>query len=182
MVGTLRELPAVRAAGACNGHRLVDFNQLGVAMVRAAGLEDERFTKPVAKMRERMAQVAASGDLFLMALVRVLRDLAAKPTHTNHVELVSVARRLDPALAVVHYDQSRIRITVRPETLHRYLPQNCGGLDRNSAMPATARGLTDAIRRAKPLLGSMNRNTDERKARGRTVLCFDFDQVAVNET
>ena len=182
MVGALRELPGVRANGSCNGHRLVDFDQLGVAVVQAAGLEADRFTNPVAKMRERMARVAGSGDLFLMALVRVLRDLAAKPTHADHVELVAVARDLDPALAVVQYDQTRIRITVRPETLHRYLPQNFGGLDRNSAMPATARGLTDAIRRVQPMLGSMNLNTDERTARGRTVLCFDFDQVAVNET
>ena len=180
MVGVMRELPSVRESGAYTGHRLVDFDQLGVAMVRSAGLEDEKFTKPVMRMRERMARRTASGDLFLMALIRVLRNLAANPTHTEHVDVAAVARGMNPALGVVAYDGGRIRITVKPETLHQRMPLNAG-FDRNSAMPATPRGLTDAIRRVQPMLSGMGVNVDELTARGRCVLRFDFDLGAVHE-
>ena len=180
LVGVLRELPAVRASGKWQ-HRQVDFDQLGEAMVQSAGLPAGKFLTAVGKMRGRMARRTASGDLFLMALIKLLKDLAGKPTHTEHVDVATVARGMTPALAVVAYDENRIRITVKPETLYQRMPLSVSGGDRSNVLPATPRGLTDAIRRVQPMLSGLGINVDELTARGRSVLRFDFPEGAVHE-
>ena len=180
LVGVLRELPAVRASGKWQ-HRQVDFDQLGEAMVQSAGLPPGKFITAVGKMRERMARRTASGDLFLMALIKLLRDLAGKPTHTEHADVAAVARGMTPALAVVAYDEHRIRITVKPETLHQLMPLSVPGVERSNALPATPRALGDAIRRVQPMLSGLGIDVDELTARGRSVIRFDFPEGAVHE-
>ena len=180
LAGVLRELPAVRASGQWR-HRMVDFDQLGEAMVQSAGLAPGKFITAVGEMRERMARRTASGDLFLMALIKLLRDLAGKPTHTEHVDVAAVARGMTPALSVVAYGENRIRITAKPETLHQRMPLAVSGGDRSKALPATPRGLGDAIRRVQPMLSGLGINVEELTARGRSVLRFDFSEGAVDE-
>lgn len=88
---------------------------------------------------------------------------------------------MTPALAVVAYGENRIRVTARPEALHLRMPMNISVSDRSNVLPATARALTDAIRRVQPMLSSLGIDVDELTARGRCVLRFDFPNGAVNE-
>lgn len=182
LVGVLQQLPIVRSSGDW-GHRLVDFDQLGEAMVRSAGLEAGTFLSAIGALREQMARRAASGDPFLTVLMRALKTLSEKPTSVDHVKPSAIAT-LTPALAlsVVVYDRDRVRIMVRPEALHQRLPMTAGAFDRGNVVPGSARGLSDAIRRVQPMLSSLAINVDELTARGRTVLRFDFDCEALNET
>ena len=179
LVGVLQGLPAVRALGKWQ-HRQVDFDQLGEAMIQSAGLPPGKFITAVGKMRERMARRTASGDLFLMAAVSLLKTLAGKPTHTEHVS-PNAALAISPPLVVVAYDGSRVRITGRANELLRRLPTIHAGVDRSNAIPATARGLLEAFRRVQPMLSGLGINVDELSPQGRSVLRFDFDMGAINE-
>lgn len=176
--GALRELPEVRSSGEW-GHRLVDFDQMGEAMVKAAGLRPGVFLEAVGQMRERMARRAVSGDIFLMALLAALRKLAANPTHTRQPSLNAVLQ-LKNQLAVVADDAGRIVITVRPEAMRKELPFS-NDFRQQGAIPATARGMTDAIRRVQPLLSSIGVQVQELASGTRTLLRFAFDGGAINE-
>lgn len=176
--GALRELPSVRANGNWS-HRLVDFDQMGEAIVKAAGLRPGVFLKAVGEMRERMARRAVSGDMFLMALLGALRKLASKPTHTTQPSLNAVLQLKDQ-LAVVADNVDHIVITVRPEALHKQLPIYSDYRQRD-AIPMTARGLTDAIRRVQPLLKGLGIQVQELASGTRTLIRFAFDAGAINE-
>ena len=179
LANALRELPAVRAR-ADWGHRLVDFDQMGEAMAKAAGLTPGTFVAAVTQMRERMARRSASGDMFLTELLRVLRDLATKPTHTEQPSLRAVMKS-SPARAVLAYGEGRIEITARPGAIRELLRPLVGVTWRENPIPATDRGVTDALRRVQPLLASMGVAVDEVPFGSKTLIRFDFVVGAVHE-
>lgn len=172
--GALRELPAVRARQAWS-HRLVDFDQLGEAMVAAGGAKAGTFIKAIGGLRESMARRTASGDLFLVAMLEVLRTLAAKPTHSTQPSLNGVLQ-LRPALCVVGGDNGSFTVTARPGALRALLPLPAlNTYSRDRGTPATDRGVIDALRRVQPLLASMGVDVSEVTSGTRTLLRFVFD-------
>lgn len=176
--GGFRELPRVRAR-ADWAHRLVDFDQMGEAVIAAAGLPEGTFLRVVGQMREHMAQRTASGDMFLMALLAALRKLAAKPTHTQQPSLNAVLQ-LPSKLAVLAYGDNRIEVTARPGGLQSLLP-SFAGFSRDGAIPATERGLIDAVRRVQPLLAGIGVDVQELASGSRTLLRFDFGLESIRD-
>lgn len=179
LFGAMRELPAVRASGTW-GHRLVDFDQMGEAVVKAAGLRQGTFLEVVGQMRERMARRSASGDVFLLDLLALLRRLSAKPDHSEQPSLGAVAKR-DPAIAVLAYGENRIEITGRPAALHYLLMPPNWMQSRQTALPSTARGFVDALRRVQPMLHGLGVQVQELPFGTRTMIRFDFDLGAIRE-
>lgn len=177
--GAMRELPAVRANGTW-GHRLVDFDQMGEAVVKTAGLKQGTFLEVVGQMRERMARRSASGDVFLLDLMVLLRRLSASPTHSEQPPLNAVAKR-DPAIAVLAYGDNRIEITGRPAALHHLLMPVNWEHSRPTALPTTARGFADALRRVQPMLHGLGVRVQEIPFGTRTMIRFDFDLGAIHE-
>jgi hypothetical protein len=177
--GALHELPAVRAKAGWS-HRLVDFDQLGEAVIAAAGMKSGTFLTVINQVRERMARRTASGDLFLMAFLGVMRKLALKPTHTRQLSLNAVLQ-LSPQISVLAHGDNRIEITARPGALHKLLPLHMGGLGRDNAIPATERGLADAVRRVQPLLHSMGVDVMELTSGSRSLIRLDFNSGAIRE-
>ena len=177
--GAMQELPGVRARDGW-GHRQVDFDHMGEAMIAAAGAKPGTFLAAIGQMRERMARRTASGDLFLMALCAVLRKVAVKPTHTGQLSLNAVLK-LNPQMSVLAYGDNRIEVTARPGALHKLLPLSHGGFGRDSAIPATERGLADAVRRVQPLLHGIGIDVLELASGSRPLLRFDFAAGVVHE-
>jgi hypothetical protein len=177
--GALRELPGVQSSGTWE-HRLVDFDQIGESMVKASGLKPGTFLTAVGQMRERMARRTASGDLFLIALLKVLRKLAGSPTHATAPTLNAVLQS-DKKMSVVQYGERRVQITTRPSALHKLLPSTNPAYGQHNAMPATERGLTDAIRRVQPLLDTMGIKVQELASGTRSLIRFDSDRDALND-
>jgi energy-coupling factor transporter ATP-binding protein EcfA2 len=172
--GALRELPAVRARTGW-GHRLVDFDQMGEAMMAAGAAKPGTFIAAIGKLRESMARRTASGDLFLVALLEVLRKLAPRPTHAVQPSLSAVLQ-MNPSLAVVKNENGQVEITSRPGALHRLLPPPApAGYVRDRGIPATERGLVDALRRVQPLLSGLGVDVSELASGTRTLLRFAFD-------
>ena len=177
--GALRELPKVTADGKW-GHRLVSLDQIGEAAIAAAGMPSGTFLRVIGDMRERMARRAASGDMFVIALLQVLRKVAAKPTHAVQPTL-RAAMLATPAVTVFAYGITRIEFTARPSALHRLLPPASLGVVRDGGVPATERGLVDALRRVQPLLSGIGVEVRDRTYGSKTLLQFDFDLGAIND-
>ena len=175
--GALRELPRVRERGGW-GHRLVDLDQMGEAVISAVGAKPGTFVAAVGQLRQSMARRTASGDLFLIALMADLRKLAEKPTHDRQLSLNAVLQ-LNPALSVVAHE-GRTEVTIRPGALHRRLPPHGGSYARDNAIPATERGLIDALRRVQPLLAGIGVDVQEVKSGSRTLMRFTFAPEALH--
>lgn len=176
--GALRKLPGVRGRGEW-AHRLVDFDQMGEAMVAAAGLPAGTFIAAVGQMRERMARRTASGDVFLVSLLSVLRKLAGRPTHTQQPSLNAILQS-PKKLAVLAYGDGRVEVTARPGGLQSLLPAATGYL-HGGAIPATERGLVDAVRRVQPLLAGIGVDVKELASGSRTFLQFDFALESISD-
>lgn len=177
--GALRELAAVRQRRGW-GRRLVDYEQMGEAVLAAAGVGPGAFSTIVARAQERRARRSASGDAFLLALLDVLRRLAAAPTHEQQQSLNAVISA-SPAYSVVRYDGSRAEVTARPGAIHKLLPlPPVGAWSRGNAIPATERALADALRRIQPLLAGLGVTVRELAYGTRTLIRFDFDVGALD--
>ena len=177
LAGALWQLPAVRASGEWS-HRLVDFDQLGEAAVRSAGFKPGTFLTAIGEMRASMAHRTASGDLFLIAVLKVLRTLASKPTHAARQTLRAVMAA-SPALEVVAHEDDSIEIHARPSAMHRLFPLPNLGFVRDTAIPATDRGLIDALRRVQPLLSGIGIESSEVAYGSKTLLRFRFAAEAL---
>lgn len=176
--GALAALPTVRQRKDWP-HRLVSFDQLGEAVVLAAGLKPGTFLAAVGKMRAGMARRTASGDVFTIALLAALRELATNPTDETQPSLSSILKR-SRALSVLAYDSDRVEITARPNVMRETMPRP-SAFERDGAMPGTDRAFLDAVRRVQPMLGSMGVSCTEVSCGSRTFIRFDASTGALNE-
>jgi hypothetical protein len=176
----IRLLPVVRAQGVWK-HRLVDFDQMGEAMAQAGGMNPGEFIAAVGRLRESMARRTASGDLFLIALMAALRNLAERPTHTRQPTLNAVCASMNKLAAVREPGSDAVQIIIRPTALLERVRGSSAANVINNPIPATERGLSDAVRRVQPLLSSLGVQVDERRFGTRCVLQFDFSMEALND-
>ncbi len=179
--GALRELPTVRARGGW-AHRLVDLDQMGEAMLAAVGVPPGRFQAAINQLRGRAARRTASGDLFVLAVMEALRKLANKPTHEAQPTLNAVMNS-PTQLAVIAYGQAgeSIEVTIRPKALRQELVRQPRSFGRDDPIPATERGLTDALRRVQPLLKDMGITATELQFGSRGLIRFDFNRDALSD-
>ncbi len=175
----LRAMPAIRAKTGWT-HRLVDFEQMGEAMLAGAGLKADEFSATVARTRESMARRTASGDRFLLELLQALRKASDRPTHQNQLSLNAVLQ-CNPAISTIVYEGTKVEVTARPNALRALMPMPTQHYGRDSAIPATDRALGDALRRVQPLLDGIGITLQELRSGTRSLIRFNFDRSAVDE-
>jgi len=168
----LRELPEVCKRQDWR-HRMVSFDQLGEAMMIAAGYKPGSFLEIIGRMRDRMARRTASGDVFTLKLTETLRTLANGDRAAERPTLGAV---LGTKQQCVVWDSGdgRVEITARPGALRRRMPA-VNSWDRDSPLPATDRAFLDALRRIQPLLGSLGVTCTEEAYGTRPVVRIEFD-------
>lgn len=159
-------------------HRMVSFDQLGEAVVLAAGLKPGAFLHVIGEMRERMARRTASGDQFVIHLLAALRKFAAAPTDSAPATLGAILKRKLP-LSVLAFNADRVQVTARPGALRDAMPKPIG-FERDNAMPGSDRAFLDALRRVQPLLASMGIEYRERQHGTRPFVEFETSLESLN--
>lgn len=168
----LRDLPEVCKREGWP-HRLVSFDQLGEAALIAAEYPPDSFLKIVGRMRERLARRTASGDVFVLKLVELLRTLAAGAKVTGQPTLRAVCDT-KPPLALWDCGDGRVEVTARPSALRTRMPI-VSGWDRDATLPTSDRAFLDALRRVQPMLTAMGITYTEAMYGSRALARLEFD-------
>ena len=171
---SLRGLPPVKAARV-GSQRMVDFEQLGEAMVREVGLTQGHFSQALGHMMAGMVRRSISGDGFMLSLCDALRKITAtagtatKPTARGVVD--SPAKICNGVS-----EDGSVWVMARPEAMRQKLARRDGAI-----LPGTGRAFSDALRRVQPMLATIGVGYAERTSGTRTVICFDFLPGAICE-
>jgi hypothetical protein len=158
--------------------RLVDYLQLGEAVMQSAGHESGYFLGLFKAHRAKVASDVSGGDSFTQALFKVLRDISkqAQPGDKLPPWRQWGEGKNACGFAVVATDDGKILIAIKVGALRAKLPVAA------QYIPENERQLSAALTRVAPMLRAVGVRVEKRDAPGgRTVWGFSCDTGALDE-
>lgn len=159
-------------------HRLVDFTQLGEAVLQAAGKQPGEFLAAFNDYRQHNAVEVAGGDRFMLELRRVLAGLVKD---AKHYEKLPPWRQWGEGTGAAGWtaitpEPGRFIVGIKASTLLGKMLKDGGGY-----IPENDRQLAGALTRVQPLLRALGIEAARKDAPGkRVVWLFSFEEGALD--
>lgn len=172
----LAALPEVKAQRLWQG-RLVDYQQLGEAVLQASGHEPGEFLSIFEKDREQMAVESVEGDPFTKALCAVLEEFLAQAKSAEKLPPTNEWSRppKGAGYACAKLPSGQVKLGIRLGTLLDALKTKALSREFSTGeiwIPRTERQLSDALVRATPTLQDLGWSAQANASSGVTIWEF----------